>query len=54
VKMGFTTFFSKQARRPSEIFGRYVMSAIFDRGNAFLNGLALEATAVQNGLHERY
>lgn len=47
--MGFSTFFSEQARRPSGVFGRFVMSVIFDRGNAFLNGLVLEAMAVQNG-----
>ncbi|MCP4545269.1 MAG: class I SAM-dependent methyltransferase [bacterium] len=45
--MGFSTFFSKQARKPSGLFGRLIMSAIFDRGNAFLNGFMFEALAVQ-------
>lgn len=47
--MGFTSFFSRQARRPSGAFGRYVMSFVFDKGNAFLNKLLLDAVAVQNG-----
>lgn len=44
-KVGFSTFYSRQAKRPSGIFGRFVMPVIFDRGNAFLNGLVLEAIA---------
>lgn len=47
--MGFTTFFSKQARRPSGFFARFAMSVIFDKGNAFLNGLVLDAMAVESG-----
>ncbi|GBC59162.1 hypothetical protein DENIS_0098 [Desulfonema ishimotonii] len=35
--MNFSTFFSKQARKPSGIFGLFVMSRIFDKGNAELN-----------------
>ena len=45
--MEFATFFSRQARRPSGLFGRFVMSVVFDRGNAFLNGFVLDAMAVQ-------
>lgn len=45
--MGFATFFSRQARRPSGIFGRFVMSMVFDRGNAFLNDFMLDAMKVQ-------
>ena len=45
--MGFAKFFSRQARRPSGLFGRFVMSVVFDRGNAFLNGVVLDAMAVQ-------
>ena len=36
------TFFSEQARRPSGLFGRVVMSKIFDLGNAPLNGFMKE------------
>ena len=32
---------------PSGWFGRLVMTAIFDRGNAFLNGFALEMIAIR-------
>ena len=35
--MKFSTFFSKQARKPSGIFGRFYMSRIFERGNLELN-----------------
>ena len=45
--MAVATFFSRQARRPSGLFGRFVMSVVFDRGNAFLNGFVLDAMAVQ-------
>ena len=47
--MGFAAFFSRQARRPSGLFGRFVMSVVFDRGNAFLNDLVLDAMAMQEG-----
>ncbi|MGD9079710.1 MAG: class I SAM-dependent methyltransferase [Desulfobacterales bacterium] len=35
--MNFKTFFSEQARKPSGLFGRWVMARIFDLGNATLN-----------------
>ena len=47
--MGLAAFFSRQARRPSGVFGRYIMAVVFDKGNAFLNRLVLDAIAVQNG-----
>lgn len=47
--MSFSTFFSEQARKPSGIFGRWVMSLIFDRGNAFLNDFVFDQMAVQAG-----
>ena len=45
--MGFASFFSRQARRPSGLFGRLVMSLVFDKGNAFLNDFVLDAMKVQ-------
>ena len=45
--MSLSTFISKQARNPSGWFGRIVMTAIFDRGNVFLNQFAHEMIAVR-------
>lgn len=45
--MSLSTFISKQARKPAGWFGRIVMTAIFDRGNVFLNGFAQEMIAVR-------
>ena len=44
----FFNFFSEQARRPDGLFGRMVMSIVFDRGNAFLNDFVNELISVQN------
>ena len=45
--MNFSTFFSRQARRPDGLFGRLVMSIVFDQGNAFLNNFVYELMSVQ-------
>ncbi len=45
--MSFSSFFSKQARKPSGLFGRLVMSNIFDIGNSYLNQLVNELLSVQ-------
>lgn len=45
--MNFSTFFSKQARRPEGLFGRIVMRIIFDQGNAFLNNFVIDQMSVQ-------
>ena len=45
--MSISSFISKQARKPSGWFGRIIMPVIFDRGNAFLNGLANEMMAIR-------
>jgi len=37
--MSFTSFFSKQARKPSGFFGKLVMARIFDKGNITVNDL---------------
>jgi ubiquinone/menaquinone biosynthesis C-methylase UbiE len=45
--MTFSTYFSKQARKPTGLFGRVVMSIIFNRGNAYLNRFVNELMSVQ-------
>jgi len=47
--MSFSSFFSKQARKPSGLFGRLVMSNIFDFGNSYLNRFANDLLSPQNG-----
>jgi SAM-dependent methyltransferase len=37
--MGFWKFFSKQAANPSGPFGKWIMSLVFDKGNAELNAM---------------
>lgn len=43
--MNFKTFFSEQARKPSGVFGRLIMSRIFDIGNKFLNDFVVDLLA---------
>ncbi len=38
--MKFSTFFSKQAKKPSGLYGRLRMSKIFDKGNLEMNSFA--------------
>jgi ubiquinone/menaquinone biosynthesis C-methylase UbiE len=45
--MNFSSFFSNQARKPSGLFGRFIMSTIFDQGNAHLNSFVYELMSVQ-------
>jgi ubiquinone/menaquinone biosynthesis C-methylase UbiE len=45
--MNFTTYFSKQARKPTGMFGRFYMSRVFEIGNAELNALMYETLSVQ-------
>ena len=49
--MNFSTFFSEQARKPAGLFGRIVMSVIFDKGNAYLNEFVNELMSVQANDH---
>lgn len=49
--MNFSTFFSKQARKPTGIFGRFYMSRVFEKGNAKLNALTLETLSIQENDH---
>jgi ubiquinone/menaquinone biosynthesis C-methylase UbiE len=45
--MNFSSFFSEQARKPDGLFGRMVMSIVFDRGNAFLNNFVNELISIK-------
>ena len=45
--MNFSSFFSEQARKPDGLFGRVVMSIVFDRGNAFLNNFVNELISIK-------
>jgi ubiquinone/menaquinone biosynthesis C-methylase UbiE len=47
----FSTFFSRQARKPAGLFGRLIMSNIFNIGNARLNGFVLELMSIQKEDH---
>jgi cyclopropane fatty-acyl-phospholipid synthase-like methyltransferase len=49
--MNFRTFFSKQARKPTGLFGRLIMSKIFDLGNTVLNDLMRESLTLQEDDH---
>ncbi|MCP3873442.1 MAG: class I SAM-dependent methyltransferase [Desulfobacteraceae bacterium] len=49
--MRFSTFFSKQARKPTGLFGRLVMSIVFNKGNANLNRFVNELLSVQENDH---
>ena len=44
--MNFSSYFSEQARKPGGLFGRMVMSRVFDQGNAFLNDFVNELLSV--------
>jgi len=49
--MSFKTFFSEQARNPSGLFGRLVMSKIFDLGNTALNSFMKEQFELEENDH---
>jgi len=49
--MNFRTFFSEQARKPTGLFGRLVMSGIFDLGNAAINDFMKELLSLQENDH---
>jgi len=51
LEMNFSTFFSKQARKPSGFFGHFVMSTIFNIGNANLNIFVSELLTIQTNDH---
>lgn len=45
--MCLSSFFSDQARRPKGLFGKFIMSLIFSKGNAALNAFTYELMSVQ-------
>lgn len=45
----FKDFFSRQARKPSGLFGRFVSTLIFDKGNAVVNELMTGLVNVRQG-----
>ncbi|NNG01123.1 MAG: class I SAM-dependent methyltransferase [Desulfobacteraceae bacterium] len=49
--MGLSAFFSSQARKPSGLFGRLVMSAVFNIGNANINRFVYEMMSVKENDH---
>ncbi len=49
--MNFTSFFSRQARQPKGLFGRFFMSRVFDKGNVLLNDFVKQTLNVQG--HEQ-
>lgn len=49
--MIFPAYFSKQARKPTGMFGRFYMSRVFDKGNAELHALVKEALCIKGNDH---
>lgn len=49
--MSFATFFSNQARKPSGLFGRFVASQIFKKGNAEMNAFVYDGLSIGDGDH---
>jgi ubiquinone/menaquinone biosynthesis C-methylase UbiE len=50
-KMRYSNYFSRQARKPTGIFGRFYMSRVFEKGNAGLNALVYENLSVKESDH---
>lgn len=49
--MKFSNYFSKQARKPSGLFGFFYMSQIFNKGNAKINELVKDTLDIQENDH---
>jgi ubiquinone/menaquinone biosynthesis C-methylase UbiE len=49
--MNYSTFFSKQARKPTGLFGRFFMSQVFETGNIELNNQMVETLSVEADDH---
>jgi ubiquinone/menaquinone biosynthesis C-methylase UbiE len=49
--MNFATFFSNQARKPTGLFGRFVASQIFKKGNAEMNAFIDDSLSISEGDH---
>jgi len=50
-KMNFSKYFSRQARKPSGIFGRFIASRIFEKGNSDLNALMYDTLSINEDDH---
>ncbi|MUP39702.1 class I SAM-dependent methyltransferase [Labilibaculum euxinus] len=46
MKIKFSSYFSKQARKPTGLFGRFYMSQIFKKGNLELNAFTKEILSI--------
>jgi ubiquinone/menaquinone biosynthesis C-methylase UbiE len=49
--MGFASFFSNQARKPTGLFGRFVASQIFKKGNAEMNTFIYDSLSISEDDH---
>ena len=49
--MSFKTFFSKQARKPAGLVGRFVAAPLFEKGNHELNSLMFETLDINENDH---
>lgn len=49
--MIFSTYFSKQARKPTGIFGRFYMSRVFEKRNFELNSLTYDTLSIRENDH---
>ncbi len=49
--MIYSEFFSKQARKPTGIFGRFYMSRVFEKGNVELNSLMYKTLSLGRNDH---
>ncbi len=49
--MNYKKYFSKQARKPTGLFGRLYMSRVFEKGNAELNALVYDSLAIKGNDH---
>lgn len=49
--MLFKNYFSKQARKPSGIYGRFFMSRVFEKGNIEVNALLYDTLSIEPDDH---
>ena len=49
--MTFAAFFANQARKPTGLFGRFVASQIFKKGNAEMNVFIFDSLSINAGDH---
>lgn len=49
--MNFSTYFSKQARKPAGIVGRFIAAPLFEKGNSELNSLMFETLSKGENVH---